>query len=97
MSPETLTREEPAEQEVAREPDRDEGMVDAFFPGEAKVADAARRSLDGHRRGIRRLWPFLGPAFVASVAYIDPGNFATNIAGGPSSATDCCGWCWPPT
>ena len=32
--------------------------------------------------GIGRLWPFLGPAFVAAVAYIDPGNFATNIAGG---------------
>jgi manganese transport protein len=29
-----------------------------------------------------RLWPFLGPAFIACVAYIDPGNFATNIAGG---------------
>jgi len=29
-----------------------------------------------------RLLPFLGPAFVASVAYVDPGNFATNIAGG---------------
>src|ERR687887_1277669 len=29
-----------------------------------------------------RLMPFLGPAFVACVAYIDPGNFATNIAGG---------------
>jgi manganese transport protein len=29
-----------------------------------------------------RLLPFLGPAFIASVAYIDPGNFATNIAGG---------------
>jgi len=28
------------------------------------------------------LLPFLGPAFVASVAYIDPGNFATNIQGG---------------
>ena len=28
------------------------------------------------------LWPFLGPAFIAAVAYIDPGNFATNIAGG---------------
>ena len=26
--------------------------------------------------------PFLGPAFVASVAYVDPGNFATNIAAG---------------
>ena len=24
----------------------------------------------------------LGPAFVAAIAYVDPGNFATNIAGG---------------
>src|SRR3984957_16281994 len=29
-----------------------------------------------------RMWSFFGPAFVASVAYIDPGNFATNIEGG---------------
>ncbi|WP_234124763.1 Nramp family divalent metal transporter [Clostridium hydrogenum] len=28
------------------------------------------------------LLKFLGPAFVVSVAYIDPGNFATNISGG---------------
>lgn len=34
------------------------------------------------KRGLARLLPFLGPAFVASVAYIDPGNFATNIQGG---------------
>lgn len=34
------------------------------------------------RRGLARLTPFLGPAFVASVAYMDPGNFATNIQGG---------------
>ena len=27
------------------------------------------------------LW-MLGPAFVASIAYVDPGNFATNVAGG---------------
>lgn len=33
-------------------------------------------------RGRFRLLPFLGPAFIAAVAYIDPGNFATNIAGG---------------
>jgi manganese transport protein len=26
--------------------------------------------------------PFLGPAFIAAVAYVDPGNFATNMAGG---------------
>ncbi len=34
------------------------------------------------KRGLARLWPFLGPAFIASVAYIDPGNFATNIDSG---------------
>src|SRR5919109_289225 len=38
-----------------------------------------QRVLRGDRRSI---WPFLGPAFIACVAYIDPGNFATNIAGG---------------
>jgi manganese transport protein len=52
------------------------------LPGEAAVAAAAYRSLEGHRRGLRRVWPFLGPAFIAAVAYVDPGNFATNIAGG---------------
>jgi manganese transport protein len=30
----------------------------------------------------RRVWPLLGPAFVAAVAYVDPGNFATNFSGG---------------
>jgi manganese transport protein len=29
-----------------------------------------------------QVWSYFGPAFVASVAYIDPGNFATNILGG---------------
>jgi manganese transport protein len=52
------------------------------LPGEAAVAAAAHRSLAGDARGVSRLWPFLGPAFIAAVAYIDPGNFATNISGG---------------
>jgi manganese transport protein len=34
------------------------------------------------RQGPVRILPFLGPAFIAAIAYIDPGNFATNIAGG---------------
>ncbi len=59
-----------------------EPTVEDVLPGEAAVARAARRSLDGRARGPARVWPFLGPAFVAAVAYIDPGNFATNIAGG---------------
>ena len=58
------------------------GTVEAVLPGEAAVARAARASLEGRTRGFPRIWPFLGPAFIAAVAYIDPGNFATNIAGG---------------
>jgi manganese transport protein len=34
------------------------------------------------RRGLGAILPLLGPAFVACIAYVDPGNFATNIAGG---------------
>ena len=47
-------------------------------------AEDARVILDGRsEKGIvARVIPFLGPAFVASVAYMDPGNFATNIQGG---------------
>jgi manganese transport protein len=52
------------------------------LPGEAATLRAAQEALHGQRGGLRGLWPFLGPAFVAAVAYIDPGNFATNIAGG---------------
>ena len=36
----------------------------------------------GRRRGLRSLLPFAGPAVIASVAYMDPGNFATNIQAG---------------
>jgi manganese transport protein len=57
-------------------------VVEDVLPGEAAVARAARRSLAGEARGLARIWPFLGPAFIAAVAYVDPGNFATNIAGG---------------
>jgi manganese transport protein len=45
------------------------------------VADA-RAVLSGRRRGVRTVLPFIGPAFIAAVAYVDPGNFATNIQGG---------------
>ena len=46
------------------------------------MLEAAQESLGGQRRGLRAAWPFLGPAFIAAVAYVDPGNFATNMAGG---------------
>ena len=52
------------------------------LPGELRVLRAAERSLNGERRGVRAVLPFLGPAFIAAVAYVDPGNFATNMASG---------------
>src|SRR5712671_1588060 len=43
---------------------------------------AGSEALAGRRRGLRSLLPFAGPAVTASVAYMDPGNFATNIQAG---------------
>jgi manganese transport protein len=42
----------------------------------------AREVLAGQRRGLRGSLAFVGPAVIASIAYIDPGNFATNIQAG---------------
>lgn len=48
-----------------------------------RTATAAEATLQGGKSGpLKRLLPFLGPAFIASIAYVDPGNFATNIQGG---------------
>ncbi|MGE0026669.1 MAG: Nramp family divalent metal transporter [Thermoleophilia bacterium] len=59
-----------------------EDLAEVALPGEGRVAEAAHQSLAGGRRGLWAVLPFLGPAFVASVAYVDPGNFATNVAAG---------------
>ena len=45
----------------------------ARFPIKLKTLPALKRG---------EMWRYFGPAFVASIAYIDPGNFATNIVGG---------------
>ena len=55
----------------------------------AGSVQAAEEALRGYPRAWRIL-PFLGPAFVACVAYIDPGNFATNIAGGSKFGLTLC-------
>jgi manganese transport protein len=54
-----------------------------MFGSNQEPLPAGLRTVDEalHRTRFRIL-PFLGPAFIACVAYIDPGNFATNIAGG---------------
>lgn len=52
--------------------------------GDLKILASANEVLEGRskKKPLARLLPFLGPAFIASVAYIDPGNYATNIQGG---------------
>jgi manganese transport protein len=52
-------------------------LVSASNPGPEPPLRGFRT--DFHRN---EMWAYFGPAFVASVAYIDPGNFATNILGG---------------
>src|SRR6266705_410490 len=42
----------------------------------------ARQVLAGQRGGLRAYLAFAGPAVIASIAYMDPGNFATNIQAG---------------
>ena len=71
-----------AEAEATHPAERHVIGVEDALPGEARVLQAAERSLAGERRGLRGAMPFLGPAFIAAVAYIDPGNFATNMAAG---------------
>ncbi len=46
------------------------------------TAAALREALAGRRGRLATGWLFTGPAVVASIAYIDPGNFATNIQAG---------------
>jgi manganese transport protein len=63
---------------AVREPDV------VLFSGEASPEHAGASQINRHlqRRGVLSVLPFLGPAFVAGVAYIDPGNFATNLVAG---------------
>jgi manganese transport protein len=49
---------------------------------DTQLLASAQLVLAGERRGVRAVLPFLGPAFIAAVAYVDPGNFATNMAAG---------------
>ncbi len=50
---------------------------------ERKSLSEVNASVDStNRKGWRKLLAFLGPAYLVSVGYMDPGNWATDIAGG---------------
>ncbi len=82
-----------AESDVGGSESRPELAPPATVLGPAKLGACSGRITEPLPAGLRtvdealhrtrfRILPFLGPAFIACVAYIDPGNFATNIAGG---------------
>src|SRR5262249_51521362 len=54
----------------------------------ARSGTAAREVLAGRRSGLAARLAFVGPAVVASIAYVDPGNFATNIQAGAKYGYD---------
>jgi manganese transport protein len=59
-------------------------MGSSLIHTDENTRNSAEDALSGktNKSFFKKLIPFLGPAFIASVAYVDPGNFATNIQGG---------------
>jgi manganese transport protein len=60
-------------------------MSETALPGlslSQRTVAAGQAVLAGRRRGLGAILPFAGPAVIASIAYMDPGNFATNIQAG---------------
>src|SRR3979411_3408048 len=65
-------------------------MIDWLVRGSVsdRTVGVARAVLAGRRPGLRGYLAFAGPAVVASIAYMDPGNFATNIQAGAKYGYD---------
>lgn len=47
-----------------------------------RTRDGITAVLEGRKRGPGAVLLFAGPAIIASIAYMDPGNYATNIQAG---------------
>jgi manganese transport protein len=58
------------------------GALRGALSTQRTLANAQAELSNSGRWTLRRALPFLGPAFIAAVAYVDPGNFATNIQAG---------------
>jgi len=57
-------------------------MSESSISSDVSAVNHSVAAVPQTKRMPREAWWYLGPAFVASVAYMDPGNFATNIEGG---------------
>jgi manganese transport protein len=70
-----------AMQEIASQPAAIQPTARRTSLTERTIAKA-HQVLAGDRQGLRTAAAFAGPAVIASIAYMDPGNFATNIQAG---------------
>jgi manganese transport protein len=62
----------------------EKSLIDVSISSQKHIPIIKRSTEESLKKSysLKQLLKFLGPAFVVSVAYIDPGNFATNISGG---------------
>ena len=67
---------------LVKRPARYRGALRGALSSQRTIAKAHAELESPGRWTLRRALPFLGPAFIAAVAYVDPGNFATNIQAG---------------
>jgi len=58
-------------------------MSDTYLHNDNSLGDV-HSSVDTtkHRKGFKRILAYLGPAYLVSVGYMDPGNWATDLQGG---------------
>ena len=87
LSEQTVTPDRPKTLSYANEPDAAHSAALAAMPGTTAVGtpsleDVHRTVSVGHGTWWRRMFAFAGPAYMVSVGYMDPGNWATDLAGG---------------
>src|ERR1700710_1915716 len=62
---------------------RSPGAIDGLDHGPRRSMEDVHRTVPiPHGHWLRRLWAFTGPAYLVSVGYMDPGNWATDLDGG---------------
>src|SRR5689334_22191024 len=63
-------------------PTSSDSVATVHLTATQKTGLSVRAALEGRSKGLGAFLPFVGPALIASVGYMDPGNFATNIEAG---------------
>ena len=71
-----------AQATLTPEPDGSQPLADSLPSLSERTRNTLSETLAGRRQGLRGVLALTGPALVTSVAYVDPGNYVTNIQAG---------------